>query len=61
MSDELVVAVVAVVATANYLIKKVVVRGRDDVSDGVTQNAKCRKCTLSFVGHAAAVFRPQEL
>ena len=29
MSDELVVVVVAVVATENYLIEKVVVRGRD--------------------------------
>ena len=31
LSDELVVAVVAVVATESYLIEKVVVRGRDVV------------------------------
>ena len=31
LSDELVVVVVAVVATVNYLIEKVMVRGRDVV------------------------------
>ena len=37
LSDELVVVAVAVVATKNYLIEKVVVRGRDELSNSEGQ------------------------
>ena len=52
LSDELVVVVVAVDATENYLIEKVVVRGRDVYHWLVRRLSGSEICSLNLATHS---------